>query len=1003
MYRGWVTALLGISVSACQFGPGADSNERVALSTAALEARVSAPFDVEAMPTEFNLTSPGNAQLACGKSHCFMIYNLVLRDDKNHVFGTRFDATGARLDAPSVEIAKGEFIIAVGARDDEFLAVTTKGYSSTSASNTGPYHYYRIRGSDGSVIADDVAARLPTSRPVRIVSTGNTWMIAYPNANGTGCQLSVYDPSFQAVGTPYVLSECANFVSGDIAPGPGQYVAVAYGKYVRINETTGQLLDAAPVTLSAFESTVNGRAVYFNGVFQIVSGNGYEVRGWRVNAETGALLDVDDTFNGKSGAKSIYKSASSASVSNGLDLDVFDGDVVVSFFRTAGDLAAVRLDVATGLPATSTVDTYISAVQSVPYGERSFEFHSIGQTPMLMSNGGLMQVGSVEAKPWVAGFSGTWTTAAVPSYDRFSPQVASNGNGYLAVWAVGSATYQQGSKIMATRIDANTGAYLDNPPVQVGTGEYPMVVSNGSDYLIGWLSTANATTRGYTSIFHADGTRSNGVTHYISQDVQGFVPQAAFNGDYGVSTWGGQAARTDQLGNVLRADGLEAGDSPYYELGFMYDLGKPSARVVADTTPAPDRRTFLVVGKVNAPNFPNIAAMRIRSATGAMLGPTVIAEAHDDPFAATDGTHFLVVSRNGGSANWDAVFVDPITGLPIPETKKQIVTSTTERSLGVSALFFDGTNYNLVLTSSGSSTDSVPYAFLRRYDTSLNRVAEEANSDGTKLTGGLHLYSDCAAVNQAPGRSLFAFDAVDPARAGNAIKGVFIAADGSTPSVGSGGSSGAAGAGNLPNPMGGAGGSSVPANGGVGVAGANATAAGGASGAPAALTGGVAGNASTRASGGAAGIAGTPIHRGGSAVVASDGGATAVGGSTQRGSTTSMTAGTLGGGGESDVSLGGQGSTATPAGAGASSRGTQSDSEGGRSSSTRSTKAVAGAAAVTTPGQGVAGFASGSSNVSEGCLCRAGSPNRQPNSHWWLLVGGVVVTLRRRTARRRAQ
>jgi hypothetical protein len=60
------------------------------------------------------------------------------------------------------------------------------------------------------------------------------------------------------------------------------------------------------------------------------------------------------------------------------------------------------------------------------------------------------------------------------------PAVASDGGGYLAVWADASG---KTSAIRAARVDA-TGAVLDATGIELGPGASPVVASNGSDYLV---------------------------------------------------------------------------------------------------------------------------------------------------------------------------------------------------------------------------------------------------------------------------------------------------------------------------------------------------------------------------------------------------------------------------------------------------------------------------------------------------------------------------------------
>ncbi len=977
---GFSLLLMGL-LFGCERGPASDA-EGLAKVTSALQVQVSPPFDVEPYPTVFDMTSPGRAKLACGTSHCLMIYNLALPDNINRVFATRFDANGTRLDEPSLQISKNEYILGVGARGDEFLVVTSQ-YNNYTTSSIGTVHYYRVGGSDGAVL-EDATSRMPTATPYRIALTGSTWMIVYPGVSYYA-SLALYDASLQPVGTPVPFQALATTL--EVVPGPGQYFAVGYGLYQRIDESTGAPIESAPVKYTQYLSPADERAAYLNGVYEIVCGSGIQLYGWRVNATTGALLDPDDTFNGKTGGKVLRDvSATVTNVPQGIEVDAFDNSVIVSYFSSYWEVNAMRVDITTGLPASTTTDSFGSVPGSITTGG-TFQFNVLGQSAFLMDNDQYIKNGTTEASPNIANFPGSWLTAAVPAYLRWLPQVASNGSNYVVVFTVGSTSPQ----VYATRIDPNTGAYLDNPPVLIGAGYYPSVVLTGSGYLISWIN-PNGTggTYGYSIQFPLP-TQANTNQYAISSSNISVTPQFAYNGDYLLSTWGNLAARMTATGGVLSADGLAAGASPYYSLGFWHSssVSGPWPAVVGDTTPTSAYRTFLVVGNTGTLTSPTVSAVRIRSATGAMQATTTVATGHENPFAATDGTNFLVVSNAYGTRNWDGVFVDSLSGLPVgtPVPMAALTSSQT-----VTGLFFDGTNYNLIISDVYADL-TVDSLYLRRFDTSLNRLAEEGTGMGTLLSGSYPFRWTSGAANMSNGRSMVVFDAIDPARAGAAIKGVFVASDGSTPTLGTGGASGSAGASSTTS-LGGA--SSNPstsstggltANGGAGGFNSTSSSSGGAS--------AVAGGASTSstggltANGGAGGFNSTSSSSGGASAVA--GGASATGsGTTSAGAVGG--ASTVSSGGQGALAVGGSTSSTSEAGGASSSIG---GSPAGASANTSATQPASSDA-----GTGDAGDSSTAYHRSApGCGCRVGAAKPSTQQLGWLLGLGVVLARRKRTAR----
>jgi MYXO-CTERM domain-containing protein len=125
------------------------------------------------------------------------------------------------------------------------------------------------------------------------------------------------------------------------------------------------------------------------------------------------------------------------------------------------------------------------------------------------------------------------------------PDVASDGEGYLAVWRTELA------EVRGTRVSAS-GAVLDNPSVFVANGGVPTVASNGSDYYVTWLDSGL-----YGARVLADG--SVGARELLSLPVSG-QPAIAWNGAHYLVVWseqGVKAKRVDGVGTVLDATAID--------------------------------------------------------------------------------------------------------------------------------------------------------------------------------------------------------------------------------------------------------------------------------------------------------------------------------------------------------------------------------------------------------------------------------------------------------------
>ena len=909
------------------------SEEEVSKRSAALAVKVGYPFDLESYPKTFNTSAPTDIQFACGTQRCLGVHQASSATGSWAV-ATRVDAQGNVVDFPRIQLVENSLPLRVFARQDQFLVITQ---GSTAG---GPLSYFLVRGADGAVTPLSPTA-LPQKGPILGASTGNSWMLVTPE--GSGARAQVYDAQLVPRGPGATIAAATMSMMADPIPGPEQYLFGAYGEVVRMDEASGNPIDATPIVVSSLAMPAGMPGVYVDGVYQLAFGSQTILQS-RVEAATGKVLNPDDLFNQVMGPTQVANFPARG-VGN-LDVDLVAGKVVVTQAMVTDRVAAVVVDPKTGLAAGN--NGIYAVLQNSIVGDPSQQLHPLNDAVFLVDTDKLLLRGS-SAQPLSGGFSSTKLALGVTGIDRFSSRVAASKTGYLVVFARGSAVYQQGSEIVATRVDPKTGAFLDDPPILIGTGEHPSVGSDGENYLVSWLSTADARTHAHYRLVRGDGSMNQGSSAVIFDIVQTFSPSIAFDGvNYGVS-WGSRAARIDPTGTFVSPNQPPA-DSTFYNTGLIPTSGRSSARVAVDTSQPPERRTFLLAGEtfVGASDSRDIRIMALRAATGALVGGPIVAEKHRDPFAVSDGTRVLVVSQEEASKSWYGLLVDPVTVAVIPNTRKLMVAEPTplSPSMTVEALLFDGKSYYLAVRERVAPNSAVTNIHLRRFDANLDRLAEESGSgpivNGQFVPG---FYVD--ASNLSADQGLFVFQTQDLKRLGSAIKGVFFSADGSTPTTPTSG-----GAGGTLN----TGGSPQVATGGIGNPAQGGRANGG-------------------APNGAAGDAGSASTEGGRA--SSNGGRDNSSGAapSSRGGSTSLP-GSSGGrasgfGGEEAVEGGAPGAyTGGANGLGGST----------------STQSAAGAGAEGTP----------DAKTSSGCSCRLTADTRAPWPVWALLMPVALLGVRRR-------
>ena len=356
------------------------------------------------------------------------------------------------------------------------------------------------------------------------------------------------------------------------------------------------------------------------------------------------------------------------------------------------------------------------------------------------------------------------------SASRTEPMIASNGAGYLAVFRVTDGGDNPIRKIYATRIDSNSGAYLDNPPLYLGMGKTPSVASNGTDYLVMWSTQAGHNQR----LVRANGSLGPEKQYAILTSWESQRPIGlTFNGVYfAASGNGGLFTRIDPDGTFI--------DNP-----LKSGQGGGGEVVLADTTPTTDRRTFMVLQEAGVGALIDVGNFLVRSQTGSVISPTsMLLSGYNQPFGASDGTNFFVIARFGEGYNVKGLLVDPLTGAQLVGSSTLNLTLDTHEELRGAS--YDGKSFNVF--SIAFPDNQEPRLLMRRFGPTLTPVADEPangmliNDQAMRLDLGT-TYAGFA--SDGNGCTLVAYTVLDVDRFGNSIKARFIN-DGATGPCGQG-------------------------------------------------------------------------------------------------------------------------------------------------------------------------------------------------------------------------
>lgn len=918
-----VAGLIGL-VLGCGCSSQAGTEHEPATDRQRLTPSVSAPFDVEATPTATPAATQEYTRIVCGSLRCLQVLT-----EYNHgpfVYAVAVDATGTAI-APRTFVGHGT-LRAVAANGDLFLVALDETV-------------YLIDGATGTLT---VTATLPsqTTPVVQIAGTGATWAVVTSDDQSTSGNVTPTLYLLDATKlTVAATTPIANYPSlyaptGTVG-GPNQYLLWTDGKAWRVDATSGALLDStAPITLSKYKSGLTS-IVYVRDHYQILWRTATDIYSARLGTD-GVMIDADDDFNQLTGGRLLCSSCADDHYSMGSHCSVFvtyDGTTLLGAWgegnlsQAQWYLSHTKLDATTGLALESPI----------PYAEVS------DQPVELANNARLILMRDQNNRVSVMGVAsdtGKWTAVQTPiasleGTDRVQPMVAFGGNQFLIAWINDGALY-------GTRINEDTGAYLDNPPLTIATDVYGGGIGSvGSDFVAMWRSHGSGLS---SRTIHADGTlgASTRTSLGTSYTGDGTYFTVAGNGSVALGVW--SEPRSSGANDILalRADATgpltpDGASTPI----ITVKSGSGPLGIVADTVPTPDRRTFGVY-QTSSKSF---VMNRLRAQTGALVTPEYYDSSFGSPLVmASDGTSMLAAGMTSGGGI-SAVLIDPVSGSAT--TTAPVVLAAGPSAVPPVLAWFDGRAYVLMTLDTSRTYDMK----LRRFTPDLKGLdASDVLFQASFASAGTG--NSVAAAADGSGRSLVAYTQPDPQFHSMSIKARFVDDDGQR-SATTGGSGGTFGGGGVSGTA-----TAATTAGGTGTSGGTSAA-------------NVAGAATTSTAGN-----GTAIGSGGAGTSAP-----ATGGLTGNATTVNSQAG----GGSAVATTGGTSNAFTSAANGGN----------GGTATSLDIDDVGGSSGIASSPTSTAGSGSGETG---GCGCRMlGAPTRTASSFAIALVS--LVLARYRTTRRR--
>ncbi|MCY1075747.1 hypothetical protein [Archangium lansingense] len=412
------------------------------------------------------------------------------------IYGARVTQQGVVLDASALVISSApnsQYAPVVAASPNEFLVVWEElGSGEWNLQGTRVMY-------DGSVQAPAivVSAAAGTQSSPAVATNGNEFLVVWSNQRMGDPETDIQGALVRmgSVSPPVELSldegsaSAANEGNVKVASNGADYLLVwepqrsstAHICAARVS-STGEVLDPSGITLSSAGSWQRTPAVASDGVDWLVvwvddrSGDLPDIYGTRVSS-TGEVLDP----LGVAIRATAASESAPAVASNG------NGYLVV--WSAPGSDGSMDVLGARVTSQGQVLDTSALSVAIAPRGQAAPQVASNGADYLVVWVDGRQGIHPdiygtrVTAGGAVLEASGLIINAAPGS--QYMPVLASNGDGWLVVWAhVGSRYEMRGTRV------TSAGQVLDTSGFAIGfrtqSQSYPAVASDGLDYLVVW-------------------------------------------------------------------------------------------------------------------------------------------------------------------------------------------------------------------------------------------------------------------------------------------------------------------------------------------------------------------------------------------------------------------------------------------------------------------------------------------------------------------------------------
>lgn len=714
-------ALFGCSAA---FGCDGDSSVPLARTTQAPLIVVSDRLNVEAAPTvtRGQLDRFSMLQVRCGTERCLAVHRQIHPGyGWGYAYANRVSLDGQLQDALPIPVAYGTY--SVVAAHDEFLIRVMNVVS-------GERQWWQMDGTTGDLtelaaqltLPENVASLIPNDRSYLAAgSDGQLWVLDRDTLAPVGPPLTAPTPRLAV-------------------PGPSQFLSIEGGSAFRISATTGERLDAEPLVFSQRLGVAGVRATYQDGYYFLLVDVGLDWVISRIRASDGAVFDpVDETGQGGHPV--------CIGCSDAVAIGTVQGQLTVVGAISSDTLVVERIDPETGEPSTDADRIKLDLADD---DVNAIELHA---------KGGLV-LGYESVYPFSVSLAWSLTASSglplkADSTDRTRPLVAGNGQDYLVVW-------NAADHILATRVNGVSGAYLDDPPLSLGTGAHSVSASNGTDYVVAWTrgqEVHRAVVRATGRLDGAFGPLDVGPTAEGSLDSL----RLASDGDGYLLLWRRKGSSTEQL-TALPLDPNGAAAQSELDVATDSYLYPALAGVSADSD---GNRQFLVAYA----SSPGEMWYRWYRPDDHVLGearslgrgrPSV----DFGPSAASDGARVVLLwpPWPGGVAR--ASLLQPGS----PDVAAEV------ESVPQSLLWWDGLTW---ISSPWPRRVGLPTPGpirLQRFDSSLGALEDAAA--GVLLDEAAGGLDTVHAASNGDGRSLIAYSRLDPERLSTAINVRLVDYDG---------------------------------------------------------------------------------------------------------------------------------------------------------------------------------------------------------------------------------